>query len=56
MADDNWPKHANGENKTIGEMTEEERRPILRAAFLRSKIGARFPEYKDAFKEPTIGS
>lgn len=56
MADDNWPKREDGENKTIGEMTEEERRPILRAAFLRSKIGARFQEYKDAFKEPTIGS
>lgn len=49
MSDDNWPKHANGENKTIGEMTEEERRPILRAAFLRSKIGERLPKYKDAF-------
>lgn len=51
MTDDTWPKHASGENKTIGEMAEEERRPILRAAFLRSKIGARFPQYKDAFKE-----
>ena len=49
MTNDNWPKREDGENKTIGEMTEDERRPILRAAFLRSKIGARFPEYKDAF-------
>lgn len=53
MTDDDWPKHANGENKTIGEMTEEERSPILRAAFLRSKIGARFPQYAGTFKEPT---
>ena len=41
---DTWPKHANGENKTIGEMTEEERRPILRAAFLRSKMAAVWPD------------
>lgn len=51
MTDDKWPKHVNGENKTVGEMTEEERRPILRAAFLRSKLAAA-PAYKDAFKEP----
>lgn len=47
---DDWPKRADGTNKTISEMTEEERRPILRAAFLRSKLAAR-PEYADAFKE-----
>ena len=52
---DDWPKRADGENKTIGEMTEEERRLILRAAYLRSKLGALAPATKDAFKEPTIG-
>lgn len=29
---DNWPKHPNGENKTVGEMTEEERRAVFKAA------------------------
>jgi len=40
MTADNWPQHEDGTNKTIGEMTEEERRPLLRAAFLRSKMAA----------------
>lgn len=44
-----WPQHPDGTNKTIGEMTEEERRPLLRAAFLKSKIGEMRPEYADAF-------
>jgi hypothetical protein len=52
METDNWPKHPNGENKTIGEMTDEESRPILRAAFLRSKIGDLRPDLKDAFSPP----
>lgn len=43
-----WPTHPDGTNKTIGEMTEEERRPLLRAAFLRSKMAVVWP---DAFKE-----
>lgn len=47
-----WPKHPNGENKTIGEMTDEESRPILRAAFLRSKIGEIAPHLKGAFSPP----
>jgi hypothetical protein len=51
-----WPKRADGTNKTIGEMTEEERRPILRAAYLRSKLAALMPATRDAFKEPTIGN
>jgi hypothetical protein len=49
MTEDNWPKHADGTNKTIGEMTPEESRPILRAAFLRAKIGDLAPHLKDAF-------
>lgn len=44
-----WPQHPDGTNKTIGEMTEDERRPLLRAAFLKSKIGELRPEYADAF-------
>lgn len=48
-SDDAWPKHADGTNKTIGEMTPEESRPLLRAAFLRSKIGDLAPRLKDAF-------
>lgn len=48
MSDDNWPKHADGTNKAIGEMTEEERRPLLRAAFLRSKMAA-VPAFANAF-------
>lgn len=46
-----WPTKPDGTNKTIGEMSEEERRPILRAAFLRSKLAA-LPAFKDAFEEP----
>ena len=30
-----WPKHENGINKSIGEMTDEERIPILKAAAAR---------------------
>jgi len=48
----NWPTREDGSNKTIGEMTEEERRPLLRAAFLRSKIGDVAPHLKDAFAPP----
>jgi len=47
-----WPKHPDGTNKTIGEMTPEESRPLLRAAFLRSKIGEIAPHLKDAFAPP----
>lgn len=52
MSDAPWPTHPDGTNKTIGEMTEEERRPLLRAAFLRSKLAA-VPQFADAFKEVT---
>ncbi|WP_165899761.1 hypothetical protein [Borborobacter arsenicus] len=48
-----WPKRADGTNKTIGEMTEEERRPILRAAFLRSKMAAVPALAYRIVKEPT---
>ncbi len=44
-----WPTRPDGTNKTIGEMTEEERRPLLRAAFLRSKIGEIAPHLSEAF-------
>lgn len=44
METTSWPKHPNGTNKTIGEMTPEESRPLLRAAFLRSKLGQPTPE------------
>lgn len=27
-----WPKHENGENKAVGEMTEEERHRVMDAA------------------------
>lgn len=46
-----WPTHPDGTNKSIGEMTEEERRPLLRAAFLRSKIGEIAPQFKYAFED-----
>lgn len=39
-----WPRHPDGTNKTIGEMTEEERRPLLRAAFLRSRLEVVWPD------------
>lgn len=51
-----WPTHPDGTNKSIGEMTEEERRPLLRAAFLRSKIGELVPAWKDAFTPPMVGA
>lgn len=47
-----WPKHEDGTNKTIGEMTEDERRPLIRAAFLRSKL-ADVPAFADAFASYT---
>lgn len=45
---DTWPKHPDGTNKSIAEMTDDESRPLLRAAFLRSKLGTIEP-LKDAF-------
>ena len=50
-----WPQHHDGTNKTIGEMTEEERHPLLRAAFLKSKIGEVRPDLKDAFSDQPKG-
>jgi len=49
MTADNWPKHPDGTNKAIGEMTEAESRPLLRAAFLRSRLGELAPNLADAF-------
>lgn len=50
MENSRWPQRADGTNKTIGEMTPEESRPLLRAAFLRSKLGETAPlHWKDAF-------
>lgn len=31
MADENWPKHPDGRNKKIGEMTPEERERVTAA-------------------------
>lgn len=50
-AESTWPKHPDGSNKTIGEMTPEEARPLLRAAFLRSKIGEVVPHLASAFAD-----
>lgn len=50
-----WQTHPNGANKTIGEMTESQRRPLLRAAFLRSKMSA-VPELADTFKEADLAN
>lgn len=34
---DNWPKHPDGTNMTVGEMSEEDRRRIMREAAERYK-------------------
>lgn len=31
-ANDNWPKRPDGSNKTVGEMTADERRAVMSAA------------------------
>ena len=37
MTESTWPKHPDGRNKTMGEMTKEERREQWFAAVARSK-------------------
>jgi hypothetical protein len=37
LADDNWPKHPDGTNMTIGEMSQEDRTRIMREASARSR-------------------
>jgi hypothetical protein len=37
LADDNWPKHPDGTNMTVGEMPQEDRTRIMREASARSR-------------------
>lgn len=48
MADDSkWPKHPDGRNKKMGEMTKEERREQFRASTVRVLTGMGATEIKD---------
>lgn len=49
MADDNWPKRADGSNKTMGEMTREEQMVQWRRAAARFKARIERPEAQAAF-------
>jgi len=45
---DNWPKHPNGSNKKIGEMSKEEQAAVFKAALKRFE-----PELKEVMKVVT---
>ena len=46
-----WPKRPDGTNKTMGEMTPEERREQMEAAVLRLKAELEHPKMQEAMRE-----
>ncbi len=44
-----WPTRADGQNKTVGEMTPEERREVIAAAAQRVKAQFEAPKAQAAF-------
>jgi hypothetical protein len=47
----NWPKHANGSNKKVGEMTREERRRVTVESCKRLKNEFEQPHVKAALEK-----
>jgi len=45
---DNWPKHPDGSNKKVGEMSKEEQKAVFKAALKRFE-----PELKEVMKVVT---
>lgn len=43
-----WPKRPDGSNKTVGEMTREERSAVFKAATARLKAEFEHPKVQDA--------
>ena len=48
MSGQNWPKHADGRNKKIGEMTPDERRQVANDAG--RKLQAEFDDHTSQFR------
>jgi hypothetical protein len=42
-----WPKHPDGSNKRVGDMTPEERRAVFKAAGIRLKAELERPEVQE---------
>lgn len=51
MSDKNWPKRPDGSNKTVGEMTPEEKRAAFQGAAQRVKAELEHPATQKAIKD-----